>query len=279
MSSSVQQYTYWSMTWNNPDDRMMVMIRNPNQKYVRECVWTLEEGEETQTPHIQAWIRLQRNQTLTFMKKIYPGGHFKPCAKDEYSENTHQYAQKNDATTRGQHVITINDPIPSVESLYYRVCERILEHEDWDNRTGVQPWGMYFAKFGANLPKGLLEQIRAMIIEIQLDLVAKERGLEKIFTSFQFEKLQRFLPQTLFRLWSDKQTNKQEEEKVSRLNITTIDANGTPILHGEEQTQQAPSEEDDGEDYEEGSGSEDEGFDESGSSCSSEASSESGYGE
>lgn len=279
MSSSVQQFTYWSMTWNNPDDRMMVMIRNPNQKYVRECVWTLEEGEETKTPHIQAWIRLQRNQTLTFMKKIYPGGHFKPCAKDEYSENTHQYAQKNDATTRGQHVITINDPLPSVESVYYRVCERILEHEDWDSRTGVQPWGMYFARFGANLPKGLLDQIRALVVEIQLDMVSKERGLEKIFTSFTFDKLQRFLPQTLFRLWSDKQTNKQEDEKVSRPGITTTE-NAQGSEESDVEADGDVEEQDTDDEGDEDSASQtSEGYDESGSSCGSASDDCSEYGE
>lgn len=200
------------------------MIRNPNQKYVRECVWTMEQGEQG-TPHIQAWLRMQRNQTLTFVKRLYPGAHFKPCAKDEYNENTHQYAQKQDDTTRGHHVITINDPTPSAESVYYQVCERILEHEDWDNRNGQQPWGKYFERFGPNLPKGLLDQIKPLVYQFQLEMVATERGFEKIFTSVQFDKLLKFLPQTLFRLWSNKQTNKQEDKKISRPEcITNNDA-------------------------------------------------------
>lgn len=259
--TSLQQYTYWSMTWNNPDDTAFVLIRNPNSKYVRECVWTLEEGEQG-TPHIQAWIRLQRNQTLAFVKKLYPGGHFKYIAKDEYNENTHTYAQKNDETTRGAHIITLNDPIPNVESVYYRVCERVLDHTDWDSREGPQPWGKYFSRFGANLPKGLVTQIKAIISEIQIEMVASERGLEKIFTSVGFDRLTKFLPQTLFRLWSDKQTNKQVDEKESTLKDTTnadedtCSQTSSGVLEGVDKQSQGSD------DHEESSCSSDEGPDE-----------------
>ena len=95
------QFTYWSMTLNNPTDSEMVLIRNPNEKYIRQFVWTPEEGEETGTPHIQGWLRLQRNQSLSFLKKLYPRAMFKGIEKDEYNENTHNYAQKNDGTERG----------------------------------------------------------------------------------------------------------------------------------------------------------------------------------
>lgn len=107
--TSVQQFTYWSMTLNNPDDNDMVLVRNPNERYVRELIWTREVGENG-TPHIQAFIRLQRNQTLTFVKKLYPKAHFKPCSKDDHIQATHDYAQKNDDTTAGHHHIVINDP-------------------------------------------------------------------------------------------------------------------------------------------------------------------------
>lgn len=267
-STAVQQFTYWSMTWNNPDDRMMVLIRNPNQKYVRECVWTLEEGEQG-TPHIQAWLRLQRNQTLSFVRKLYPGGHFKPCAKDEYNENTHTYAQKQDETTRGYHVITINDPIPTAESVYYQICERILEHEDWDNRNGQQPWGKYFEKFGANLPKGLLDQIKPLVYEIQLELVATERGFEKIFTSITFDKLLKFLPQTLFRLWTNKQTNKQEDKNISRPGSIT---NARQNDESEATRNEAEFAGDESQDYQDGDSASSGTYDSGGSDQCSEAS-------
>jgi len=122
----VEQYTYWSMTINNPDENDYVLVRNPNDRYIRQLVWTPEVGEEG-TPHIQAWVRLQRNQTFTFMKKLFPRGHFKACTKDDYVENTNQYAQKNDKTTAGAHTITLNDPLVTIETIMKKVIERVIE--------------------------------------------------------------------------------------------------------------------------------------------------------
>lgn len=126
----IEQYTYWSMTINNPDENDYVLVRNPNDKYIRQLVWTPEEGEKEGTPHIQAWIRLQRNQTFSFMKKLFPRGSFKHCEKDEYNENVHQYAQKNDNTTRGAHVITLNDPLLTIETMMKKVIVKMIEEQD-----------------------------------------------------------------------------------------------------------------------------------------------------
>jgi len=126
---AVEQYTYWSLTLNNPTEADMVIVRNPNDKYVRKFVWTPEQGEDG-TPHIQGWLRLQRNQTLTFVKKLYPRAHLKPLKKDEYNENTHRYAQKDDATTRGVHTLTMNDPMPSVESVIEAIMLRMMTTPD-----------------------------------------------------------------------------------------------------------------------------------------------------
>jgi len=127
---AVEQYTYWSVTLNNPTEADMLIVRNPNPKYVREFVWTPEEGAETGTPHVQGWLRLQRNQTQAFVKKLYPTAHLKPCRKDEYNENTHNYAQKDDATTRGPHTITLNDPMPGVESVITDIMTRMMSNGD-----------------------------------------------------------------------------------------------------------------------------------------------------
>lgn len=123
--SSVEQYTYWSVTINNPDDNDMLIVQNPNPKYIREFIWTPEEGKDG-TNHIQAWLRLQRNQTLTFVKKLYPRAHLKPCKKDDYNEHTHSYAQKNDDTTRGQHTISLNDPLMTIEQMIVKVVLHMI---------------------------------------------------------------------------------------------------------------------------------------------------------
>lgn len=105
--------TCWSMTLNNPDANEMVLIRNPNPEYIRQIIWTPEVGEEG-TPHVQAYIKLMKQQRMSFIKKLYPRGHFKSITADQYKRNCSDYAQKNDDTTIGSHVITYNEQIPDV---------------------------------------------------------------------------------------------------------------------------------------------------------------------
>jgi len=82
----LEQYTYWSMTLNNPTESEMVLVRNPNEKYIRQFVWTPEVGEKEGTPHIQGWIRMQRNVSKTVLIKLYPRASFRPIDKDQYNE-------------------------------------------------------------------------------------------------------------------------------------------------------------------------------------------------
>lgn len=114
--------TCWSMTLNNPDDNEMVLIRNPNPEYIRQLIWTAEEGEEG-TPHIQAFIKLMKQQRLSFIKKLYPRGHFKSITSDDYKKNCSDYAQKDDKTTIGSHVITYNEQIPDVVQFLRTIVE------------------------------------------------------------------------------------------------------------------------------------------------------------
>ena len=122
--------TCWSMVINNPEDNDFTLVRQMNKDYIRQLIWTPEVGKDG-TPHIQAYVRLQKQQRMSFIKKLFPRGHFKSITKDEYDLNTQTYVQKNDQTTAGQHSNTVNDPIPSVDSLLKIVCERIpaLWHE------------------------------------------------------------------------------------------------------------------------------------------------------
>lgn len=115
---------FWSMTVNNPDETTLALVRNGYPDYCREIVYTLEEGEEG-TPHIQAWLKLQRQQRLSFVRKLFPRGHFKPLTNAEYVHNTKLYAQKDDETTRGAHVHVFHDPTGTVESLVKEVMEQI----------------------------------------------------------------------------------------------------------------------------------------------------------
>lgn len=121
---------FWSMTLNNYDDRDLALVRNGYPDHMRELIYTLEQGESG-TPHIQAWLKLQRQQRISFVRKLFPGGHFKPLTNDEYTLNTKLYAQKDDTTTRSAHVHTYNDPIPTIESLMKRVFQWI--HREWND--------------------------------------------------------------------------------------------------------------------------------------------------
>lgn len=177
--------TYWSMTINNPTESDMVLIMNPNDRCVKQLVWSPEEGEDG-TPHIQAWLRLQRNNSMAFVKKLYPRGHFRPCLKDEYNENTHRYAQKNDETTRGQHTITLNEPVPAVDTLLYRVMQLYYESQNWTWRDPAHVSQNEILK-------------DTQLIENQL--VSREARLEKLFISTAYEKMKkRFFIQILMRI-------------------------------------------------------------------------------
>jgi hypothetical protein len=136
---------FWSVTVNNYDDRDLAIFQNGYPDYCREIVYTLEEGKEG-TPHIQAWVKLQRQQRMSFVKKLFPGGHFKPLTSDEYIHNTKLYAQKSDGTTVSSSVHKFNDPIPDPVMELRRLCENVIDYfmehkkrpDKWDAKEFLQ---------------------------------------------------------------------------------------------------------------------------------------------
>jgi len=99
------------MTINNYDQTDLALVQQGYPDHVRQIVYTLERGEETGTPHIQAYLRLFRQQRLSYVKKLFPRGSFKALQADEYKLNAQRYAQKLDATAESPAVIT-NNPFP-----------------------------------------------------------------------------------------------------------------------------------------------------------------------
>lgn len=219
--------TYWSMTINNPTETDGVLVRNPNEKYIRQLIWTPEVGADG-TPHVQAWIRLQRNQTMTFVKKLYPRAHLRPITKDDYNENTHDYAMKNDDTTAGHHVISMNDPLPAVDTILYRVLhEMVLDHHV-DSATIDQSNMLRWTK------------------EVEDRLVSTRAGLEKLFTSGTYDKMKRrFYNQIISRLLC-----KQDAD-----DDTSSEASGG-VLGGEQQDEVQEVQLSEAEEDDEGSASE-----------------------
>lgn len=209
---AIEQYTYWSITINNPDENDYLIVRNPNPKYVREMVWTPEIGGEEGTPHIQGWIRLQRNQSQAFVKKIYPRAHLKPCRKDDYNENCHRYAQKNDDTTAGNHHITINDPIPASDTILYKVLEQGFELM-MERRSFLRD---HYEQGGI---KDVIQRIdvRGLYTDIvERDMIMKTAGLEKIFISPAYEKMKsKYWREILIRIYTHKEDADLHDEKTA----------------------------------------------------------------
>jgi len=101
---------FWGMTINNYDATDLALVRQGYPDYIRQLVYTLEKGEEG-TPHIQAYVKLFRQQRLSYVKKLFPRGSFKALLVDEYKLNAQRYAQKLDITAESPAVIT-NNPFP-----------------------------------------------------------------------------------------------------------------------------------------------------------------------
>jgi len=243
---AIEQYTYWSITINNPDENDYLIVQNPNPKYVREMVWTPEVGGEEGTPHIQGWIRLQRNQSQAFVKKIYPRAHLKPCRKDDYNENCHRYAQKNDDTTAGNHHITLNDPLPGSDTILYQVLDQSAERA-----VGIYPeWSNLWGKYGSQM--FMMHELSLKKLDtdhIEREMITEKAGLEKLFISPTYEKMKaKYWREILFRIY----THKQDASSEGIQTCTEEEEGGSSVC----------------EDHEEGSGEETERSSESGSSCS-----------
>ncbi|AXQ66163.1 MAG: putative viral replication protein [Cressdnaviricota sp.] len=246
---AIEQYTYWSITINNPDENDYLIARTPNDKYIRSMVWTPEIGGKEGTPHIQGWVRFQRNQSQAFVRKLYPRAHLKPCKKDDYNENCFRYAQKDDGTTAGPHHIILNDPLPANDTLLYKVLDRgfnLLIERDSKLSDHLDHEGIHDVLARITL-KSLYTD------EVEREMITERSGLEKIFISPVYEKMKaKYWREILIRIYVSKQDASDKcTERLSQ---------GTPEKSGGSQIC---------EDYEESESGEDERSCESRSSSGS----------
>ncbi|UAU47007.1 Rep [Chicken proventriculitis-associated circular virus 16] len=241
---------FWGMTINNYDETDLALVQNGYPDHLREIVHTLEEGEEG-TPHIQAWIKLQRQQRLSFVKKLFPRGHFKPLTSDEYVANTKVYAQKLDGTAMAAAVHKFNDPIHTLESVMKRVARKVVEARDqcWSKRTFES-----------------LDNIRR---EVEKDMVALDdyryakvfvsAAYKKVWIEFGVEMVIFFENQIRKEESANTHTHTHSEKKLSRQGGITDDATERDDASEGEDAEESGSEgQEDCEDYSEGSGSDDE---------------------
>lgn len=85
----------WCFTDNNPDYEPMELPQHPEEKY---CSWQLEKGESG-TLHIQGYIELKKQMTLSAMKAWLPGAHFEP--RKGTREEARDYTMKDDSRVAG----------------------------------------------------------------------------------------------------------------------------------------------------------------------------------
>lgn len=116
---------FWGFTLNNPTDDEMTILEHVAPEYLREIVWTPEIGADG-TPHLQGWLKLHRQQRLSFMKKFLGRAHWVPLCSSEYIFNTKHYAQKHDDTAVGATIHRFYASNPTLESLLKRVVEKII---------------------------------------------------------------------------------------------------------------------------------------------------------
>jgi len=155
---------FWGMTINNYDETDLAMVQNGYPDHMRELVHTLEEGAEG-TPHIQAWLKLKRQQRLSFVKKLFPRGHFKALVSAEYLENTKRYAQKLDATARSPATHKFYDPVHTIEGLVRKVITKAIE--EWPDVIE-------------------LDEART---RVEADMVREDYSMAKIFVSATYKNM------------------------------------------------------------------------------------------
>lgn len=235
---------FWGMTINNYDETDLALVQNGYPDHCREIVHTLEVGEEG-TPHIQAWVKLQRQQRLSFVKKLFPRGHFKALTSDEYIANTKAYAQKLDDTAAAAAVHRFNDPLKTIETTMRKVIERMMDvYEDVEE--------LDYARRAA-----------------ERDMVLEDYKFAKIFVSATYKQMWKQFGHEMYQCVFDMRhthTHTHTDEKFSQ----SVDI-PTHVEQTEDDSEEQASSEDEGD---EGSGSsEDEGYDTSGSSgdCSEDA--------
>lgn len=170
---------FWGFTLNNPTEDEMVIIRHVANDYLRQIIWTPEQGEDG-TPHLQGWLKLHRQQRLSFMKKFLKRAHWVPLTNAEYIFNTKQYSQKQDETATGATVNTFYDALPSIENMIKRVAEKCC-------RADLETVKNYCA----NTRNTKSDRIAFMTLrkEQERELVEMDYKIAKVFVSATYNKM------------------------------------------------------------------------------------------
>jgi len=151
-----KKFTFWGYTLNNYTEAELVLVRSPPE-WVKEHVYTLEKGAEEGTPHVQGFLRLVRDQRMSFLKNYFlKRASWRPLVGDEYKENMRAYVQKQDATAASAtHQVRNTDPL-----VYPAMIPELLVKEVYDVFEPVYD-GDYSYLSWENVP----DDVASMVVE------------------------------------------------------------------------------------------------------------------
>jgi len=134
--------THWGMTINNPSDSDIALLTQ-YPDHIRKIVYQHEVGAEG-TPHIQAYVKLQKQQRMSFMKKLWTTGHFTPLTNSEYQLNMERYCTKDDETKASATVVQHNEALDTVDSVLKRFCTELAGY--WSDRDSWKEFPDYIQR-------------------------------------------------------------------------------------------------------------------------------------
>lgn len=260
---------FWGMTINNYDETDLALVQQGYPDHIRQIVYTLEKGESG-TPHVQAYIRLYRQQRLSYMKKLFPRGSFKALMAEEYKLNAQRYAQKLDNTAESPAVITNNpfpDPVQELLGVIRDAFETFHPTSNPFDWTGTKVTNVSWWK----------EQIEKLRVEEKPHLAKfyVSPTYTRVWSKFSHSLVQHVIARVQSESGnpSHTHTHTHTREKFSREGGIATDASRTPSENSEtrEEDDSSCSEEDDygeGDEDCEGTGTDDSGS--GGSDCSSD---------
>lgn len=234
----IETTAFWGMVINNYDETDLAMVQNGYPDHMRELIFTFEKGEQG-TPHIQAWIKLQRQQRLSFVKRLFPRGNFKPLKNDEYVLNAKRYAQKLDTTAQSAAIHRFTDPIHTIESVIKRLVLKNIEERiemEWNDLKSVR-------------------------LITEREMVLEDFRLAKIFVSSSYKQMWDNFGKEMWQNIRHTHTHTHSDEIISVAEGITEDARANSQEDNEEQGEDTESD-----DIEESECSTDEGYSQSTSS-------------
>lgn len=262
---------FWGMTINNYTETDLALLQHAYPDHIRRIVHTLERGEKTGTPHIQAYVRLFRQQRMSYMRKLFPSAtDFKCLNSEEWVLNAERYAQKQDSTAESPSVIT-NNAIPDPVTELVSVMEEAFGREDCNMHTWDRPlcWRHVDMKY-------LLDWCE----RVQFDRVVARPHLAKFYVSPMYTKVRDQYGLALKKhICLRAEAENAPEQKTHTHTHTqpriifspgSINNDGDSRSEGDEEESGSSAEASDseGEDYEDSGSEASEGTDEGGSACS-----------